>query len=164
MIQISKIDNNNNNSWLNDLYLDWIAWEDNNNNTNYMLDPAVSTNNIININFNPLKLNNNSITFNIYYNNSQQFIVNEPIILIQIESQLFQYITSLLNNNNKYFTLSFIYWSFERIVLKEYVTNNVNNPIIEGSLFNEIQQYYRTNYSQIYRIFNFNTIEYNYLR
>ena len=83
MIQISKIDNNNNNSWLNDLYLDWIAWEDNNNNTNYMLDPAVSTNNIININFNPLKLNNNSITFNIY--NSQQFIVNEPIILIQIE-------------------------------------------------------------------------------
>ena len=53
--------------------------------------------------------------------------------------------------------LTLRYWAFERITIENDVSSNVTNKVIQGSLLDELQQVFKTNYSQSFVVFNINT-------
>eukprot|EP01084_Bolivina_argentea_P279556 477946_1 len=145
VIDISRIDSNN--VWTNGIYLDWIVWE-----------PTSNTKISITDSFNISIPSNtkNVITKTINFNND--FIVNEPVILIQIQqispqNNVYNFATSAVGNNVNDFILSIkllnpssssnkielniMYWAFERITMKEMISNNVTNIYIKGPLLDE---------------------------
>ncbi len=54
------------------------------------------------------------------------------------------------SNSNK-IELNVMFWAFERITMKEMVTENVTNIFIKGPLLDEVYQTFRKNYTQSFK-------------
>ncbi len=109
-------------------------------------------------------------------------IPEEPVVLVSLEqidpiinndgSNVYYYaFTTYLTNNESYLlnlypfngfnrngniSLKLTYWAFERNVLKYNVSKdeNIVNTIIDGSLISEVQQEFKSGYSQTFRVYN----------
>eukprot|EP01084_Bolivina_argentea_P281182 481054_1 len=167
IVQISRVDSSS--AWVDKVYIDFIVWENTKSNDNKLSNegiyPAVISSDIkhsvINISFN------------------SDFIVNEPIVLTQImqtksaqSGTTYDFVITAVNNNRinvslsiellnpstnakkENINLNIISWSFERVTMKENITSTATNIIYSGPLLDEIHQYFRTNYSQTYRVVN----------
>ena len=168
-ITISRVDDMSSTSWPTDIYLDWIAF-----------DPTQMNNNDISIVGSiDLDATNTHFHKNISFTDTDpQFVVFEPVILIQVQqvspsgSNTVYWSTNAVNNNKDGFILSMqsftennktpnaklkiFYWAFERIVMKDDVSTDIKNTIITGPLIDEIHQFIEQNYSQSFRVINNN--------
>ena len=162
-ISITRIDSNS--AWIDDsVFLDYVVFD-----TSLQINNDISTIESVQL----ISSNQASYQTDITFKN-KNFVVNEPIIMIQListDKDKFDYASTVTQNNKNGFTLnlqlfnnnkgstSFTvnYWAFERIVMKQAVSKQITNNIITGPVLNEVQQIFDTNYSQTYLLFNNNT-------
>jgi len=113
---------------------------------------------------------------NITFDNANEFVVNEPIILLSVQQMTssgdtFYFATTTYSNSNTSFALNFYpinpsgtgnvkllikYLAFERITLLDNVAqdNDISNVLISGPLMDEVQQSFKAGYAQTFRVFN----------
>jgi hypothetical protein len=176
-VYISRIDSNS--AWTQNIFIDWVAFEPAQFPNTQLQLQGQST---LSVQASSKSVSNFSITLP-----TNDFYVFDPIILVSAQqispsvssaSDVFFYSLTAYDNTNETFQvrvfphnpsgsgnvqLQVTFMVFERYALQGVVTDDVTYHIEEGELVTEVQQFFRDNYAQSWRVWNVNDSDLQYI-